>query len=229
MALAFTIKAKSNATQVAGSLVNWAKQLEFANVLALTRTAYRVRDAEYAEMQRVFDRPTRFTLNSLYVDSATKLKPEAIVETKPGANSVPAGRYLSPQVEGGVRRAKSHEAKLGNYTLPSKFAQLDAYGNFPAAQYRKLISNIGADFDQSANSSRTAASKRRRKRLAYFKQGNIIFKREGQTITPQLILVDTFPSYAVRFRFFDVAERAHRVLYPREFDKAFNQAIATAR
>lgn len=46
-------------------------KLPTAAAKALTFTAERVQLAEKAEMARVFDRPTRWTLNSIYKRSAT--------------------------------------------------------------------------------------------------------------------------------------------------------------
>ena len=58
------------------------RQLPFATSLALTRTALMVKAAEVEEMKRVFDAPTRFTLNSLFVRPAKKSRLEAVVWVK---------------------------------------------------------------------------------------------------------------------------------------------------
>ncbi len=231
----FTLKASSNVNEWARGVTNWGKQVEFANVLALTRTAKIIQQREYDEMRRVFDRPTRFTLNSLYVDAATRSKPQATVETKPGFNSVPAGRYLNPQVFGGQRKAKSSEKKVGGYIVPSRYATLDAFGNFPAAQLRKIMSNLKLAGD--SNSTNSKASKRKRSNEAYFRSGDIIYRRSAHTvgdgtlraIIPQLIIVDDTPDYNIRFRFFEVAQTTFDFEYQEEFDKALTFALRTAK
>jgi hypothetical protein len=228
------IKARSNAADFAGTMVDWAKQFQFANVKTLTQVAYKAKDDEYDEMRRAFDRPTPFTMNSLFVQGATRQKPEAIVRTKDGFNSVPAGAFLNPNVDGTVRSKKSHEKKLGAYTVPSKFAELDSYGNIPGATYRKIVSNLKLD-EQSSTGSKT--SKRKRAGEAYFRRGDIIFRRTTHTvegknfgaIIPVLIIVDDVPDYNKRLQFFEVALRARDYWYPKLFDRNFDQALATAR
>jgi len=51
------------------------KQLPFAYSLAVNRTAKLVKQAEIDKMRAVFDRPTPYTLNSLYVKPGTKANP----------------------------------------------------------------------------------------------------------------------------------------------------------
>lgn len=84
------------------------KQIPFLTAYALTKTAQDIKDAEYKLIGQVFDRPTRFTLNSLFVRPATKSNLVASVEFKEGFGSVPAWRYLGPHVDGGGRQKKSH-------------------------------------------------------------------------------------------------------------------------
>ena len=60
------------------------EQLPFAAALALTKTAEKVKAELYAEMQTAFDRPTRATLDSLFLQAATKEKMEARVFIKDG-------------------------------------------------------------------------------------------------------------------------------------------------
>lgn len=229
----FKIKAKSNATSFARFMGDAGTQLAFANVLALTKTANVAKLAIYDEMRLKFDRPTTFALNSLYSTSATKSNPVAVVETRPGGGSVPAGRYLSPQEAGGQRRAKSHEVRLGEYAVPSKFAKLDAHGNLPGSVLKKMLSQLGIAADPSTNSTNSRRSKIKRKGDAFFRRGDIVFRREGRDIDPFLILLgntpNDAPSYNRRFDFIGAAERAFDQSYGREFDKAFAFALATAK
>jgi hypothetical protein len=229
------IRSKSNAAAFSSGLTSWAKQLQFASAVALTRTAYKARDLAYDEFRRALDRPTRFTMNSLFVESATRSKREATVKTKPGFNSVPAGAWLVPNVEGGKRTSKSFERKVGSYMVPSKYMNLDSFGNVPGSTFRKIFSNLQlGDEQQSTNS---AASKRKRKNEAYFLRNDIIFRRTNHTvgdktlgaIIPQLILVKNDPDYDPVIRWAEIAELAYDRHYADEFDKAFDQAMATAR
>src|SRR5579859_7336959 len=84
-----------------------AELLPYATATALTRTAQRCQSAIKGEMARVFDRPTSFTLNSAYIQYATKFKQRATVGIKDQSyKGVPPIVWLSPQVYGGPREVK---------------------------------------------------------------------------------------------------------------------------
>ena len=68
--------------QAVARLQDLPRQLRFAAVLAITRTAKRVADAEVDEMRDVFDRPTPFTLRSVFVKGARPETPFAEVGIK---------------------------------------------------------------------------------------------------------------------------------------------------
>lgn len=224
--MAIKLSITSNIQAFAQKQINIAKQVEFAGIVALTRTAQQVKVDEISSMQSVFDRPTKFTLNSLQVRPATRAKPEAEVSTKLGFGSVPAGRYLDPEVEGGLRSLKSTERKLGGYTSPSRSATLNAFGNLPGSTYLRILSQLKLAGEQSATNSRR--SRRSRSGEAFFRRDNIIYSRKGGDITPILIITKA-PHYSKRFPFYENAQKtADRVLEV-EYDKALAQAFATAR
>lgn len=102
---------------------------------ALTRTAIKVRDAEVAEMRDSFDRPTRFTLNALYVspaqadgaintlitgaDGAQQLQRIGTrdIEARVGIKDDTGGQrsaidWLRWQIRGGLRTPKAFERLL---------------------------------------------------------------------------------------------------------------------
>ena len=80
LAAMLTITMKSNIAEVTRRFRDLhQEQIPLAVAKALTFTAERVRDAEKREMQRVFDRPTPFTLNSLYLRGATPARLESRV------------------------------------------------------------------------------------------------------------------------------------------------------
>lgn len=224
--VAIKFSVTSNIQAFAQRQIDIAKQVEFAGVVALTRTAQRVKVDEVASMRSSFDRPTPFTLNSLQVRPATKAKPEAEVSTKLGFGSVPAGRYLNPEVEGGARSMKSHEKKLGGFTSPSRFAKLDRFGNIPGSTYVRILSQLGLAGEQSATKSKR--SRRARSTEAFFRRDNVIFSRKAEDITPVLIITRA-PSYSERFPFYDNAQKTTDRVLEEEFDKALRQAFTTAR
>lgn len=163
------------------SLTTWAHkmasdQVPYATAVALNKTAQLVRDAEKAEMQRVFDRPTRFTLNSVWVKRATKQSQEAIVWLKDDYGT--RAHYLMPQIEGGGRPLKRFEQRLvslgamrpGERAVPGKGVPLDAHGNLSRGLIVKILSQVGSrgfhgDYSVKSDSRR---SKAKRASEAYF-------------------------------------------------------------
>jgi len=160
-------------------------QLPFATALALTRTAQVVAEDIRAEMGVVFDRPTPATLNSLYIQSATKQKFEARVWIKDGrsvngkGNVVgregswgkgrAASTWLTPEIYGGPRNDKGIEKMLrrkgvlkqGQYIVPGSRMELDAYGNIPKGTLNKIISGASL-FTEEGYSANATGSKRSR-------------------------------------------------------------------
>ena len=138
-----------------------------------------------AEMGVVFDRPTPATLNSLYIQSATKQKLEARVWIKDGrgvngkGNVVgregawgkgrAASTWLTPEIYGGPRSDKGIEKMLrrkgvlkqGQYIVPGNRMELDAYGNIPKGTLNKIISGASL-FTEEGYSANATGSKRSR-------------------------------------------------------------------
>lgn len=98
--------------------------------------------AVYDEMQRVFDRPTRYTLNSLQSSSSKGNELTAHVWFKDPDRM--RKHYLLPQVEGGPRRLKGFERALDDKMfIPGRGARMDKHGNVSAGQIRQLLSVLG--------------------------------------------------------------------------------------
>lgn len=219
------------------------RQMPFAIALALTRTAQKIKGSEIEEMHRVLDRPTPFTLNSLYIRPATKTKQEAEVFFKDFApKGTPAAKYLMPQVVGGPRSNKRLEGALrrrgflhdNEFLIPGEAAPLNAYGNISAGFATKILSAIGANPDPLSNS-------RRGKSYFFGAIGDIdglptrgIWERRRarggrSSVRPVFIATTKAPTYKPRFHFFEVAERVQGQNYAAEFARALDEAIAKAR
>lgn len=206
------------------SLAKRSTNIQFASAVALTRTAQKVKAAQIDLMQQKLDRPTRFTLNSLQLKPATKTKLEAIVETKQGFGSVPAGRYLSPLVDGGERRMKASEKRLGSYWTPARGASLDASGNIRGSTINKVLSQLKLRADTQQNASGSKRSKAKRKSDAYFLQNGIVFQRKGKTKpAPFLILVKKVPTYRRMLPWYETATEVVDQTLPTEFYKALDE------
>lgn len=128
------------------------RRLNAAIATALTRTAVEVKEAVHAELPRVFDRPTPYTLNSLYVRPATasRLWAEAGVKDDLAGSGTPATKYLGPEVYGTARNTKRFEAAMraagylpnGWVTAPGPAAKIDAYGNVSRGQIIQVLSQL---------------------------------------------------------------------------------------
>lgn len=216
-----------------------AKNIEFASIVALTRTAQKVKQAEVELLQAKIDRPTRFTLNSLMVKPATKADPTASVETKQGFGSVPAGRYLSPLVDGGPRRMKSSEHRLGFFWVPGEFADLDGSGNIKGSTIGKILSQLQLRGATGQNTTGSKRSKGKRKSQAFFIKGNIVFLRVRQTYSktlggdtsredetrPYLYLLKRAPTYQKLIPFFETAEQVTDQTLSVELLKAMDEFV----
>ncbi|EME71400.1 hypothetical protein H261_03288 [Paramagnetospirillum caucaseum] len=214
------------------------RQVPYATATALTATAYRGMAATVKEMERVFDRPTRYTLNSLRVSGANKTALVATVEFRDFAGKgTPAAKYIKPQVEGGPRGAKKFEGKLmhagflgvGHHLVPTKAAPLDQYGNPSRGQYARILSALGAQTTKSDNSG---AKKVRD--LGYFwgnphGMGAGIWQRfrfgHGWALKPMFLDVRT-PAYRKRLPFAEVQGRVVQSYFPEEFAAAVQRIAA---
>lgn len=151
------------------------QQIRRASVIAVTRTAVQVKADVRATLPKVFDRPTPWTLGSLYVAPATfgQAVPEARVWIKDegGGKGVAPTKYLLPEIAGGTRGFKRSEVALqragflraGEQIVPAAGAALDAYGNVSRGLIVQLLSYFRAFGEQGYRANMTD---RRRGRLA---------------------------------------------------------------
>lgn len=128
--------------------------------------AKKVREA----MQEVFDRPTPYTLNSVYVLPAKVVSTEAFayISIKDWPDKgIAAHKYLSPQIYGGGRNLKRSEEALmrrgflptGSLaTAPGKGMKLNAYGNIPGSTMVSILSGLKAFNEAGYVANRTAKS-----------------------------------------------------------------------
>lgn len=224
------------------------KQVRYAMARAMTKTAQDVKEAIRYEMINVFDWPTKYTVNSLRIKSATKDDLVAIVWIKdePGND---ARSYLLPQMEGGSRVHKPFEARLirqgllpsNLYAVPGKGAKLDRHGNIPGGELERILSALGAA-EQFAGyqANRTARSAKRlgKNRREFFVsrpgQGRTnglplgVWERTPQGIKPVLLFVRK-PTYRVRLRFNEVGNREAERMWTKRLAQALAITMRTRR
>lgn len=227
------------------------KQITYATMVALNRTASVVRSKLQQEMESVFDRPTPFTLNSLKVKPATRSILEAVVWFKTPTNTGEFKRegasehYLKPQVYGGKRPFKNFEAGLykagvlpgGWYAVPGPAARLNAYGNQSPGQIVQILSAFQAfgEVGYLANRSRRPGARvTKTNRTAYVvvrpgqRKSPGVYVRSDKTFRQVLRFVDHV-GYRKRFDFFGVSERVVQREIQAQFVKAIKEAMTTAR
>ena len=214
------------------------RRLPVATARALTMTAYDVRERLKAEMESVFDRPTRYTLNSLLVEPASRNRLEARVWMKDEASKgESATRWLTPEVYGGPRLQKRMERQLrergilpaGKYVTPGAGAKLDAHGNISRGQIAKAMSGIGGNtnvgYDANATDSKRSRAKGNARRYFVMRRGGEsigIAERtsKGRGGIQIVLAFVSKPSYAKALRFFEVSDEFVAERLPARFEEA---------
>jgi hypothetical protein len=253
--LVIRINVSSNTEAVIAQMNARRDQVPFATALALTRTAAVVKDAEVREMRDVFDRPTPYTLNALYMKPATKSNLQAVVWLKADTSKgTPADKYLTPQIRGGARSLKRFERALAavgalppDYmALPGAAAKLDSYGNMDRGQIVQLLSYFKAFPEMGYRANITDARKAKLARGTKSRLGFVYFVGRpaggklplgiwqrfnfghGSAIKPIMIFVPSVLYNAV-FDFDYVAKNTIAREFPVQFRQALIEAQASAR
>lgn len=224
-------------------------QLPFAVSQAANKVAYEVRERWKRQAPRVFDRPTPLTVNAAMYRKATKAQPYAEIFIRDEAfKGTPPAKYLLAEVEGGQRRRKGFERLLQSRGIlsPTQFAvmgrgaQANQFGNVPAGQITKILSQLGAQRDRYLN--QTAVSKKRRRGKKNNRDGEyfVLTKRRG-VLRPgvyerigrgsgvrSIFVFTTTAGYRPRYDIFGMAEDTWKKLMPfylkRELEKAMQNA-----
>ncbi len=235
-------------------LQNLQRQIPFVIASSLTKTAVKVKPEIRKEMELVFDRPTRYTLNSIFVQPANKkdenptarvwLKDdqEAALSTRQFTGAGLAAEYLWPEIGGGTRALKRFEIRLRNagllppgmFVVPGKGAKLDRYGNLDLGQLVAVLSKLGTIREAAA-----AASNRRKRNAKYIAAQYFVSRGErlrrgvwqrlpGRSLIPVYLFVDRV-SYRRIFEFDRVARETALRQLPGEFDAAINKALQDSR
>jgi hypothetical protein len=203
-------------------LSNDAANIERATIRGINNTARNCRLELKNTMQEVFDRPTPYTLNSIYVQFANKEKPYAAIFIKDMATKGTApSKYLDPEIKGGVRHQKAFEKLLqeagrikGKYLLPFK-ATLDRYGNVKASTIQQVLSGLQAQRDGNQNSpspgkgykgTRSARKVPYRYSVVERNGKQMIFQFSKGHAVPLFMTADSV-SYRKRFDFYMVADK----------------------
>lgn len=199
-------------------------------------------------MRRVFDKPVRWTLNAAFVKYAStrNLQAEVYFKDRGATKSRPAGKYLLTQIRGGRRPHTGWEKKLireglmspGEYAMPGKALNLDAYGNMPRGLYAKIIAQLRIGQDGIGNESAATKAKKKKSgatryfashgpdapRVAGARRINLprgIWQRDRSgKLSPVFVFVDRAPDYADVFHWKLWAGQTARARMPINFKRA---------
>lgn len=242
----------SNIAELRKELTEFSdRRFNAAMATALTRTASKIKADVVAELPRIFDRPTPYTLNSLYVTGATANKLQAETWFKDDRASTKAGtpavNYLLPHVDGGNRRTKRLEVALraigalpdGFFVVPGGGANLDEFGNVSRGQIVQVLSQLriqlvaGSNRNMSFN-ARSAIAAQRRAGGRYFlvrpgagRQAPGVYQREfiGRNGTPVFLFVKQL-NYKRRFDFARMTQAIAQQQLPIEVQRAVDESMA---
>ncbi len=177
------INIRDNAAEVLRDLGRLGQRADIALQRAVRDTAFAVRDAEQAEIRRVFDRPTPYTLNGLRIRySRTEIAATVWLKDELDAGKgIAATKYLAAQIDGGARRMKRFESALsrvgvlpaGWRAVPGVGATYDAFGNMSRGQIVQILSYFQAFSEGGYRANSTEDS---RKRTAKGRKGTLGFE-----------------------------------------------------
>ncbi|GAA5073524.1 hypothetical protein N0B44_15635 [Roseibacterium beibuensis] len=217
-------------------------QLPFAMSRALNDTANEIARGELPdEMQRVFDRPTRWTLRGFRYQWATKRRLAATVEPK---QMMARRDYLRTQAEGGLRPQTGLERLLSARlrwagqivaVTPASGMRLDRYGNMSRGQLNQILSAIQAQGDPSSNTTRASRS-RNAGRATYFvpRPGSrlspgVWMRTRAGSLRKVLHFTSARPSYRKRLDVQRVGADHARDAFPAHLNLRLREAWATRR
>lgn len=229
----------SNAKDVQAWVRGVNKKMPAVTQRALNNTAFDVRTELIEEISRVYDRPTRGTLNAVRVKRATRsdLSAQIYIHDWFAGKGIPPVKYLRATIAGGQRRHKRFERWLihvgvmsrNEYAVPGEAIRLNKFGNITAGQYSKIIADLG----HVKPGGHQATSKVGKKR--YFYDPNIrpraIWKRldsKGKRIVPALVFVKS-ARYQKIFRFYENALKLSEQKMPRQYRRALQYELTRQR
>jgi hypothetical protein len=191
-------------------------------------------------MQRVFKSAVPYTLNSLYIKSASRSDLISEVGIKTGGRSS-AVDWLIVEIEGGPRTT-GIEVFLrqfipsGAYAVPGSAAPMSGNGKLNVNALQRIVSQLQAQ-PQGAEGLRSIQRKKGRgsTKAQYFyldkPQYGLpagIFGVKGREVLPIILFVKQ-PSYRAKYDFYGVATKTAEQVFGGLFHTALTDALASAR
>lgn len=203
-----------------------------AIAFALDDTAAGLRQEEVMEMEYVFQSPRSYTLNALYAVKArgdNSLK--AGLAWKEFGGSIPAYKYIAPNVFGGPRRMKRHELALqgrgvlpaGSMTAQGRNFPKDESGDITGGQYTRMLAELdalpGTPGGQKSKQKKRSPDQRffvYKPKGAQFPVG--IAEPNGDGIRLMLRFIKP-PSYKKIFDYYGVADTYVKINFPKQLER----------
>jgi len=239
----------SEITAMEKSLALLIGKYDKITAIAMSKAAAAAKDKLATNvLPRIQGGPTNWTVRGLRYWRADRDRLVAAVGWNYGDNSptdigftpkgrgVPSGRYMETLSRGGDRRPKSTELSMRRaglirgdqfITPASKGVTLDAQGNLPGAEYRRILSRIkAAGPGYTSNATGSKRSRRRRAQSDFFvRYGQIgegamyVARRVGRGFVPALFITDQ-PNYERKFDIHGIAWAEYRRVFPGMFRAA---------
>jgi hypothetical protein len=213
------------------------REIPFATSKGLNGIAFNTNRHVKAVLPTYIDRPTKWTINALYVTKSTKKHLQASLEYRNWATKgTPTVKIIHHLVYGGERRPKRSETLLrqhgvirqGQWLVPAPGAKLDAYGNVLKSDMSRMLSALQATLDVNQRS-------KGEKRKVFFlsKSGKAIYKRQdrygrGRVALPFMWVVDKL-NYKKTYPFELIVKDHILRVYEKEMTNAINFTIQTRK
>lgn len=252
------LQIKINTDNLFRAMDQAAGQVAYATMLAINKTADQARAEVQTEMQRVFDRPTPWVINSLRVKYASKASLTASLGYKDKNSAESSRSMVEPHVEGGSRNFKGMEVRLnragllpsGWNAVPGAAASLDPYGNMSRGQISQILNVLGTYTEAGYNKANSKTVDRLAKGNA--KKGTYGFvywvnkvgaSGPGKHLAPgvyqrvstgygsslkPILMFVKRAVYRPRLDFYGIGQRVIDRDLPGNFKDAFDKAISTA-
>ncbi len=198
------------------------KQIPFATAQALTSVARQIQEAEKAQMRKVLQSPTPFTVNAVGSVGARKDNLVAKVFVR----DIAAG-YLDPFEFGGVHKLN------GSALLNPKNIKLNKYGNLPRNKLSQLKAKgnvfIGAIDGINGVWQRVKPRKGKKKKRLPRSVNGTRREREKNPLPKLLIRFGNALPVSENLDYMKTAQTMAAQLMPEAMSKALDEAMRTAK
>lgn len=232
------------------------KDMPDAVAQAMNWLSFDIKKETVREMSARYDRPKKWTLNSLFVERPNVTDYPNITaavyfkEFAPKGN--PAGRYLHPTIAGISRKHKGFEKALiraglmqaTEYAVPGYNVKLNQYGNVSGGAIKQMLSQLHAgEAEQRETTGSRGSRERRRNQKTGRLGGNRFFIPYSDSSLPRgvyrrlgrgepkllFLFVTDRPDYQVVLPFQQIGERYVAQHHRGVFQRSFDKIVKGRR